>query len=373
MGARRQRIGAVVQSALLHGETTWSTEFLAARDPRFSEAWDVARLIPGWFEEVNAAAQFLVLAEVRPRSIVEIGSYLGKSTVFYAKALDVLGIEGTVTAIDPHTGGRQHLEALGVSELPTFDMFRSHLLAAGVRDKVHPVVATSHEAAEGWTEPIDFLFIDGWHSYEAVLQDGQDWIPHLSDGGIVVFDDATKHSGLTRAINELDAGGIMTLYGTAFGQAYAGRRPPVPPSVRTVLKADRPLTRHLPAKTSSATWTRYVVTTPTKATEPLGKRQAILKMVHAVHAAGATAAMIETVLTKNKFLGVDGSVEGDRLVEAFVDAYPAFDTGQWFFREPVHDDGRTWVVSNLWGTDTRATLAALVAIVPDAGVSYSQI
>src|ERR1700691_1446583 len=116
MGARAKRFGAAVKSALQQGETTWSTEFLSARDSRFNEAWEVACLIPCWFEEGNAAAQFLVLAEARPQRIVEIGSYLGKRTVFYAKALDVLGLEGTVTAIDPHTGDRQHLEALGVAE-----------------------------------------------------------------------------------------------------------------------------------------------------------------------------------------------------------------------------------------------------------------
>jgi predicted O-methyltransferase YrrM len=240
MGARLQRLGAAAKSALLHGETTWSTEFLTGQDQRFAEAWDVARLIPGWFDEVNAAAQFLVLADVHPRRIVEIGSYLGKSTVFYAKALDVLGLEGTVTAIDPHTGDRQHLEGLGVAELPSFDLFRSHLQAAGVWDKVHPVVATSHDAAAGWSDPIDFLFIDGWHSYEAVVQDGRDWLPHLSDRGVVVFDDATKHPGMTRAITELAADGIVHLYGNAFGQAYGGRRSGLV-TVRTAPgAADRP-------------------------------------------------------------------------------------------------------------------------------------
>lgn len=371
MGAKLHRIGAAAKSALVQGETTWSTEFLTARDPRFSEVWEVAKLIPGWFEEVDAAAQFLVLAEIRPQKIVEIGSYLGRSTVFYAKALEVLGVEGTVTAIDPHTGDRQHLESLGVSELPSFDMFRSHLLAAGVIDLVHPIVATSHEASVGWSDPIDFLFIDGWHSYEAVIEDGRDWIPHLRHGGVVVFDDATKHPGMTRAISELAASGIVHLYGEGFGQAYAGRRSEAPKSVHTILKADRPLTRHLPAKFSSTDWVRYVVTTPTKVTPPLGKRQAVLRMVHAVHAAGATAAMIEPALKSDKFLRVDGVLEGDRLREAFIGAYPTVDASQWFFREPIHDDGHTWVISNRWGTDTRPTLAALVKTVPDAGISFA--
>jgi len=373
MGGKLNRLAAAAKSAVLHGETTWSIQYLASRDPRFAEAWELAHLIPGWFDQVNAAAQFLVLAEVRPTTIVEIGSYLGKSTVFYAKSLELLGIDGTVTAIDPHTGDRQHLEALGVSELPSFEMFRSHLQAAGVLDKVHAIVSTSHEAAAGWSDPIDFLFIDGWHTYEAVVEDGRDWIPHLTDRGVVVFDDASKHAGMKRAVRELATDGTMHLYGEAFGQAYAGRRPDVPSSVRTALKADRPLTRHLPASASSADWDRYVVKTPSRVTPPLGKRQAVLKMVHAAHKAGATAAAMEPVLTTDKFLSVDGVLEGESLVGAFVAAYPNADRSQWFLGDPIHDGGRTWVLSNMWGADTRSTLRALVAIVPDAGVSFAPV
>jgi predicted O-methyltransferase YrrM len=246
MRPKLERIAVAARSAMHTGQNTWSKQYLAARDSRFTEVWEVASRIPGWFGEVNAVAEFLVLAELRPRRIVEIGSYLGRSTVFFAKSLEALGIDGTVTAIDPHTGDRQHLEALAVSELPSFDMYRTHLMAAGVYDRVTTIVATSHEAASGWSDPIDFLFIDGWHSYEAVLEDGRDWIPHLTDRGVVVFDDASRYPPVTRAVHELVADGIVHVYGDAFGQAFGGPRPEVPTSVATVLRAYRPLTRHLP-------------------------------------------------------------------------------------------------------------------------------
>ena len=101
--------------------------------------------------EVSAAAHFTVIAELRPNSIVEIGSYLGRSTVFYAKCLEVLGIDGRVTAIDPHTGDRQHLENLGVEKLTSFEMFEQHLATTNVAQRVHPIVAPSHEASKGWS------------------------------------------------------------------------------------------------------------------------------------------------------------------------------------------------------------------------------
>ena len=250
MGAKLARIRAAAGDAMLHGQNTWSTQFLAAQDTRFAKAWEAAGPIPGWFGQANAVAQFLVLAEIQPRVIVEIGSFLGKSTVFYATSLEILGLDGTVTAIDPHTGDRQNLEALGISELPSFDMFRSHLLATGVTERVRALVATSHDASDGWTDPIDFLFIDGWHSYEAVIEDGHDWIPHVTDNGVIVFDDATRYPDVRRAIDDLAADGTIHLYGDAFGQAFAGRQPTTPKSVATVLRSYRPLTRHLPGHRS---------------------------------------------------------------------------------------------------------------------------
>jgi len=250
VGARWDRFTEAARGALLQGQTTWSTLYLRDKDPRFQQVWDVVRLIPGWFEEVNAAAQFLVLAELRPKTVVEIGSYLGRSTVFYAKSMQVLGVDATVTAIDPHTGDRQHLLGLGVRELPSFELFQSHLEAAGVSDMIRPVVEKANDVVGEWSEPIDFLFIDGWHSYDAVLEDGHRWIPHLSDRSVAVFDDATRYPDVRRAIDDLVADGTVHLYGDAFGQAFAGRHPDDFESIRTVLHSYRPLTRYVPGHRS---------------------------------------------------------------------------------------------------------------------------
>jgi cephalosporin hydroxylase len=206
-------------------------------DPRFDDVWSVANSIPGWFYEINAVAMFKVLAELKPLRIVEIGSYMGKSTVFFAYSLQALGNGGRVTAIDPHSGDRQQREHFGMSEIPTFDMFRTHIRLAGVEQIVDPIVATSSEAAKGWTEPFQFLFVDGWHGYDAVLADGRDWVPKLSEDGVVVFDDALQYDEVRRAIADLDREGTIHLWGHFCGQAYAGRSRTPPPSVRDLLAA----------------------------------------------------------------------------------------------------------------------------------------
>jgi cephalosporin hydroxylase len=206
-------------------------------DHRFDGVWEVADIVPGWFSEINAVAIFHVLAELKPQRIVEIGSYMGKSTVFFGRSLQVLGGAGRVTSIDPHSGDRQQRQGFGMAEIPSFDMFRTHIRLAGVDQLIDPIVATSSDAAKEWTEPFQFLFIDGWHSYDAVLADGREWVPMMSGEGVVVFDDALQYDDVRRAIAVLDEEGTIHLWGHFYGQAFAGKTRVPPPSVRRLIAA----------------------------------------------------------------------------------------------------------------------------------------
>jgi len=42
-------------------------------------------------------------------------------------------------------------------------------------------------------EPLDFLFIDGEHTYEGVKQDVEAYSPFVTAGGLVVFHDMASH------------------------------------------------------------------------------------------------------------------------------------------------------------------------------------
>jgi hypothetical protein len=104
--------------------------------------------------------------------------------------------------------------------------------------------------------------------------------------------------------------------------------------------------------------------------EPLPKRRAVLKMARVVHDAGAIPEMIAGVLG-SRFLGVDGSLNGAALEGAFISAYPKADTRRWFFDEPIHHEGRTWIVSIQSGKTAEPALAGLSALCPEAGISYT--
>jgi predicted O-methyltransferase YrrM len=69
------------------------------------------------------------------------------------------------------------------------ETFLDNMKTHGVLDVVRPMEGYSFEFAADFKEPIDLLFIDGNHDYEAVLQDYEQWSPLLKPGGTIAFHD----------------------------------------------------------------------------------------------------------------------------------------------------------------------------------------
>ena len=53
----------------------------------------------------------------------------------------------------------------------------------------------SFNVAKNWEEPIDYIFIDGNHEYDAVKKDYEDWFPFVKTGGIIAFHDSSANRG----------------------------------------------------------------------------------------------------------------------------------------------------------------------------------
>jgi len=205
----------------------------------FDSIWQDVDRIPGWFHEGSAAMMYALMRAQRPRTVVEIGSYLGRSTVFLARTLKEVNPSGHVVTVDPHTGDREQLEALSTEPLATFDLFRQHCRAAGVEDVIEAHVATSVEVAGAWHEPIDLLYVDGWHSYDAVVADGEAWLPYLSPRGVAIFDDYVAYDEVREAIDHLAERGVYQLWGSLFGQALGGLSADPPAALRRALLMSR--------------------------------------------------------------------------------------------------------------------------------------
>lgn len=62
---------------------------------------------------------------------------------------------------------------------------------------------TSDDAVSDFEdESVDFIFIDGLHTYEQVLKDCKNYYPKLKSGGLFCGHDYTAINGVQRAVNE---------------------------------------------------------------------------------------------------------------------------------------------------------------------------
>ena len=131
--------------------------------------------VSGWL--TLHEGKFLYKAASRLRNhegtIVEIGSYCGKSTLWLAASGQ------GVYAIDPHEG-----RVSGGRFRSTYRTFVRNLTRAGLRSLVTPIVKTSHVASKTWKNPIKLLFIDGLHDELHAQEDYALWNNYVADGGM---------------------------------------------------------------------------------------------------------------------------------------------------------------------------------------------
>jgi precorrin-6B methylase 2 len=145
--------------------------------------------IEGWLKIEEAAALYRLARRLPPDStIVEIGSWKGKSTYCLARGLR----KGQVVAIDPFnaTGdddSQSHYQKIkGQASLLT--QFQEKMQQLGVSNKIQIKAGYSNQFI-GQFPRIDLLFIDGDHSLAGAHFDFESYAPFISTGGYLLFHD----------------------------------------------------------------------------------------------------------------------------------------------------------------------------------------
>jgi hypothetical protein len=126
---------------------------------------------------------------LRPRTIVELGTYWGDSYCALCQAVAKLNLAGETRCVavdtwegDSHTGGYQGIyEDLRAHHDPLYGSF-STLLRTTFDDAARQTLDGS----------VDLLHIDGLHTYDAVKHDFETWRPKLSQRGVVLFHDTAE-------------------------------------------------------------------------------------------------------------------------------------------------------------------------------------
>lgn len=126
-------------------------------------------------------------AEIKPRNIIELGTCLGITTAYLAKAAPeakVISIEGC-----PETA------SVAQENLSKLDIRNTDLLV-GNFDELLPFVISD-------LPELDFVFIDGNHRKEATLNYFKWCLPRLGANSIMIFDDIYWSNGMKEAWQQI--------------------------------------------------------------------------------------------------------------------------------------------------------------------------
>jgi predicted O-methyltransferase YrrM len=155
--------------------------------------------VEGWMTEAQARRLYESAGRLSPpATIVEIGSYRGRSAIVFAEAA-AEGVE--VIAIDPHAGtdrGPQQIEGTVEEGDSDHAAFTANLERAGAR--VRHVRRFSQDALDEVDGRVELLYIDGAHRYRPARDDILRWGERVTPGGTMLIHDSFSSIGVTLAI-----------------------------------------------------------------------------------------------------------------------------------------------------------------------------
>jgi predicted O-methyltransferase YrrM len=166
----------------------------------FDQVYRSVADVSGWMSRAQACRLWDRSRELRPTaSIVEIGSFHGRSAIMLASAAPA---DASITTIDPHGGndrGPHEFEGFEAEAEADHRTFLANLERAGVRDRVDHLRMYSHDAEPLVPDGIDLLYIDGAHRYAPALDDIRRWSPKVAIRGRLLIHDSFSAWGLTWA------------------------------------------------------------------------------------------------------------------------------------------------------------------------------
>jgi predicted O-methyltransferase YrrM len=148
--------------------------------------------IHGWFSYDYVYRDVVEQAEDGDL-FVEIGSFKGKSTSFMCVEIVNSGKKIRFDCIDPMKTLSHYAESAknDPEEWADYHQEGFHERLTPVKGVYNLNVMTSDEAVSLYEDgSIDFLLVDGDHTYEGCKRDIENFIPKMRSGGLIVCDDA---------------------------------------------------------------------------------------------------------------------------------------------------------------------------------------
>jgi glycosyltransferase involved in cell wall biosynthesis len=140
----------------------------------------------GWSNLVPAL--FAMFALLRPRRYAELGVHNGMSFFAACQVAEHLKLKTQCVAVDSWIGDPHAT----FHSAEVFDQFRATLKE--YHPGQHYIRGFFLDARECFAdESIDLLHVDGYHTYGAVKEDFESWLPKMSQTGVIIFHDTNVH------------------------------------------------------------------------------------------------------------------------------------------------------------------------------------
>ncbi len=152
--------------------------------------------IDGWLS-LNEAIALYDIAKSLPGDspvVVEIGVWQGRSVFVIAQSFRKKP-GAKIFCVDPFNADSSPEEReFYRSRSEKFDeplerRFLDICDSYGIRPFVEVLAGYSYDFSPSWIRPIDFLYIDAGHAYEAVTRDYLEWSGFVREGGYILFHD----------------------------------------------------------------------------------------------------------------------------------------------------------------------------------------
>lgn len=187
----------------------------------FPEALDILRYsantqsIDGMTAPAELKALYFVTLFAPKGNIIEIGSWLGKSTVYIARALQQKNDGSLVYAVDTFAGnlGKESMYEAPLNDQETiYDRFLKNIQLAGVQKQIKALKMSSEKAAKKKNlTTAAAIFIDGSHEYQDVKDDILRWKSRVKKQGLLILHDYHPNfPGVIQAAKETLSGKAFT-------------------------------------------------------------------------------------------------------------------------------------------------------------------
>jgi O-antigen biosynthesis protein len=156
--------------------------------------------VTSWHGHIPFA--FFAVQMFKPRLLVELGTHKGDSYCAFCQAVETLNLPTVCFAVDTWQGDAQsgHYGKEVLEELATY-----HDTRYGHFSRLLPM--TFDQALARFDDgSVDLLHIDGLHTYEAVRNDVETWLPKMSRQGVILLHDThvtTEDFGVWRVWQEM--------------------------------------------------------------------------------------------------------------------------------------------------------------------------